>query len=110
MTRASFPPGFDVDDAVAHIPFVDAVYAAYERKKTDLTPVVDLPPGYGLVAWIQMSDFWIRKVPQFYGVIAKNDADPREHLVALRGTDRTLEWFDANPYAWLEEPVGGIDR
>jgi hypothetical protein len=98
----SFPPGFDASDAVAQIPFVDAVYAAYERDKSVLKPAVALPLGYDLVAWIQMSDFWLSRVPQFYGIIAQKTADPGEHLVAFRGTDSALEWFN-NAFAWLVE-------
>ena len=94
----TFPPGFDVNESVSESCFVDAAYTAFQKAQAthppSLTPAVTPPAGYTSVAWIQMTDTFLIKVPEFYGYIAKNNADPTEHAVVFRGTSNALEWID----------------
>ena len=42
-----------------------------------------------------MNDFTIVETsPQFYGVIAQSVTDPTKFVLALRGTENPIEWFD----------------
>ena len=106
----ALPAGFNVAEAVAQSYFVESVYTAYEANKSNLEPRVVLPAGYNLIAWIQMTDTFLVKVPQFYGVITQNNTDPTEHIIAFRGTDSALEWIDnawANLVPFTKVPDAG---
>jgi hypothetical protein len=76
--------------------FVEAAYQMYASDKTNLTPApVGIPDGWNLVAWIQMSDFAFGNVePKFYGFIAQNVPNPDSFVVAIRGTEGAIEWWD----------------
>jgi len=91
---------FKATDASLYGQFVQAAYTMYSqnlRKLTALTPPPssDFPPGYRLVAWVQMQDFILQSTaPTFYGIIAQSNAGPGQFVVAIRGTSNGVEWWD----------------
>lgn len=89
---------FDLQQAVLYGRFIEAAYAMYEADPANLTPPQpqDFPTGYRLTAWVQMQDFFIfgSTGPVFYGFIAHSDGDPNSAVVAIRGTQSDLEWWD----------------
>jgi hypothetical protein len=84
--------------AVLYGQFIQAAYTMYRNNPKNLTPPpsVDFPPGYELTAWVQMQDFFIfgGTGPVFYGFIAHSAHDPNLAVLAIRGTDNDLEWWD----------------
>src|SRR5215472_14011749 len=88
---------FDPQTAASDGHFILAAYAMYAVNNDDLTPnyAQFMPDGWDLVAWIEMSDFILgQRAPRFYGFIARNRADTDAHVIALRGTEGWLEWYD----------------
>ena len=84
--------------AILYGRFVQAAYTMYAKDPKCLTPLpsLDFPAGYELTAWIQMQDFFIfgSTGPVFYGFIARSIRDPNLAVMAIRGTDNNLEWWD----------------
>ncbi len=79
--------------------FVDGAYTMYEREPHNARPLPqahDIPDGYEMVAWIQMSDFffWYRLPMGFYGLMARNRTNLHQYVLALRGTKSMVEWWD----------------
>jgi len=78
--------------------FVDAAYAMFKRDRTALTPEPqphDLPDSYELVAWLNMTDFGIfSNQTKFYGLIARSVQNRHEFVLAIRGTEGVMEWWD----------------
>jgi len=67
----------------------------FRSDNDDLTPAPQLPPGWDLVAWIQMSDFLVIELPpRFYGFIAQAQKDASVNVLAIRGTQGWIEWID----------------
>jgi Lipase (class 3) len=87
---------FSSGDAVRYGHFVGAAYAMFDAAGSSLTPPPSgIPAGWELAAWIQMSDFAFGNVePKFYGLIAQSQADPTQFVVAIRGTEGAIEWWD----------------
>jgi kumamolisin len=87
---------FDPQAAVLYGQFVQAAYSMYGVNPSDLTPApTSIPPGYELVAWVQMRDFVIGSTgPTFYGFIAQSTLNANRFVVALRGTSDGVEWWD----------------
>jgi hypothetical protein len=86
---------FDPQAAAAYGDLILAAYAMYNSDNDDLTPAPQLPPGWDFVAWIQMSDFFLfDEPPRFYGFIARAQSDATSLVIALRGTQSWLEWYD----------------
>jgi Lipase (class 3) len=55
----------------------------------------------GLGAWIHMSDFFLNlEKPEFYGIVVHSMQDPNSRIIAIRGTEGRLEWFD-DAFAFL---------
>src|ERR1700759_5333651 len=82
--------------AVTYGPFVQAAEAQYSSHPTVLNPatIVGMPAGYTLVRTIQMTDFLGPAHSRvFYGYVAVG-GDPVTAVVALRGTESTMEWWD----------------
>jgi Lipase (class 3) len=89
----------DKPEAFFYGQFVDAAYTMYERDPQNPRPLPqahDIPDGYEMVAWIQMSDFffWYRLPMGFYGLMARSRTDHHQYVVALRGTKSMVEWWD----------------
>jgi hypothetical protein len=89
---------FDPTLAVLCGRFIQAAYTMYGNDPTKLTPPpsADFPAGYQLTAWIQMQDFFIfgSTGPVFYGFIAHSTQGANVPILAIRGTDSDLEWWD----------------
>jgi glycoside hydrolase-like protein/lipase (class 3) len=95
--RAGAAQPFDPLAAVQYGLLIEAVYSMYYAQESNPTPPPqpDFPTGFRLVAWVQMNDFaLVETSPQFYGVIAQSVRDPTKFVLALRGTESPIEWFD----------------
>ena len=82
--------------AVTWGPFIAAAAHQYTSDPSQLNPatVTGMPAGYTLVRTIQMSDFFgSQESRAFYGLIAVG-GDPKTAVVAIRGTETTMEWWD----------------
>ena len=82
--------------AVVWGPFIAAAAHQYASDPSQLNPatVTGMPAGYTLVRTIQMSDFFGSQVSRaFYGLVAVG-GDPKTAVVAIRGTETTMEWWD----------------
>lgn len=94
--------------------FVQAAYEMFRHPVgTDpLRPESALiPAGWELSAWIHMSDFLgdLTQV-KFYGIVAHKVDNPDERVIAIRGTEGTLEWIDdafAIPVPFRQVPSAG---
>lgn len=86
----------DKNSAVLYGRFLNAAYAMHNADDNNLTPPPKgIPEGWDLTAWIVMSDFAPGTVrPQFYGFIARSQANPQSVVLALRGTEGWMEWYD----------------
>jgi hypothetical protein len=80
---------------------------------------VGIPDGWELGAWIHMSDFILDVVePKFYGIVAHAKDNPDSRVIAIRGTEHAIEWFDdafAIPVPFRQVPkagyvAGGFDK
>ena len=88
---------YDQVAAVQYGLLIEAVYSMYYAQPTNTTPPTqpDFPTGFRLLAWVQMNDFTLLETPpQFYGVIAQSVTDSTKFVLALRGTESPIEWFD----------------
>jgi kumamolisin len=94
---ARAPAAFDANAATLYGQLVSAAYTMYNADPNNLTPApsADFPASYQLTAWVQMRDFVIGSTgPQFYGFIARSNADPGAYVLAIRGTSNAVEWWD----------------
>lgn len=79
--------------------FIDAAYAMYDKPQSadPLKPANDdrIPEKFELVAWITISDFVGQdKEPRFYGYLAQDPNDQERVVIAMRGTEGIVEWWD----------------
>jgi hypothetical protein len=85
-------------EAVGYGKFVNAAYTMFRRDTSNLRPEPqpgDIPDPYELVAWIDMTDFFFEdKDPEFYGFIGKSKNASQEFVLAIRGTEGRVEWWD----------------
>ena len=89
----------DKQEAILYGKFVNAAYAMFKRDTNVLHPepaTGDIPDPYEMVAWVIMSDFtfWGREIPKFYGLIGRHQQEKRNFILAIRGTEGAVEWFD----------------
>jgi predicted lipase len=88
----------DKKQAVLYGKCVNAAYTLFARDRTQLEPEPgdqDIPDPYELVAWLNMADFILfDETPKFYGFIARNKNDRHDFILAIRGTEGWMEWFD----------------
>ncbi len=94
--------------------FVQAAYTMFNNPQgaDPLRPdPASIPDGYELGAWIQMSDFILNIVePKFYGIVAHAIENPDARVIAIRGTEHLIEWFDdafAIPIPFRQVPSAG---
>lgn len=84
--------------AVFYGKFVLGAYAMHDRDRANLTPepqAGDIPDPYELFAWIHMCDFiFERTAPVFYGIVAQNKNTQGDFILAIRGTEGCVEWWD----------------
>jgi triacylglycerol lipase len=86
----------DPATAVTYGPFIQAAEAQYSSNPSQVSPatITNMPAGYTLVRTIQMTDFFGPVQSRvFYGYVAVG-GDPTTAVVALRGTQSTMEWWD----------------
>jgi triacylglycerol lipase len=86
----------DPATAVSYGPFIQAAEAQYASNPGVVNPaaITNMPAGYTLVRTIQMTDFFGPEQSRvFYGYVAAG-GDPTTAVVALRGTESTMEWWD----------------
>ena len=86
----------DPTTAVTYGPFIQAAEAQYSSDPSQISPatITNMPAGYTLVRTIQMTDFFGPEQSRvFYGYVAVG-GDPTTAVVALRGTESTMEWWD----------------
>jgi len=86
----------DPATAVTYGPFIQAAEAQYSSDPGQVNPatITNMPAGYTLVRTIQMTDFLGPEQSRvFYGYVAVG-GDPATAVVALRGTESTMEWWD----------------
>ena len=82
--------------AVTYGPFIQAAEAQYSSHPSVVNPatITNMPAGYKLVRTIQMTDFLGPEQSRVcYGYVATG-GDPGTAVVALRGTESTMEWWD----------------
>jgi len=86
----------DPTTAVTYGPFIQAAEAQYSSDPSVVNPatITHMPVGYTLVRTIQMTDFFGPAQSRvFYGYVAVG-GDPATAVVALRGTESNMEWWD----------------
>lgn len=76
--------------------FVAAAYDMFAVNEQDLRPAPrNIPAGWELSAWINMSDFLLQiEDPKFYGIVVHEIANPDNRIIAIRGTEGIIEWVD----------------
>ena len=86
----------DPNQAAFYGQFVAAAYDMYKANEDDLRPAPkNIPPGWELSAWIDMSDFLFQiEDPKFYGIVVHEIANPDNRIIAIRGTEGIIEWLD----------------
>lgn len=90
-------PHIDVGRATLLGQFVEAAYTMFEDNPGEMTPPAssDFPAGYQPIAGVTMRDFTFGSTgPIFYGFVAKKTASPDELVMAVRGTEGGIEWWD----------------
>ena len=105
-------PTMNPATAVAYGPFIQAAEAQYSSHPDQLSPatITNMPAGYTLTRTIQMTDFLGPEQSRvFYGYVAVG-GNPTTAVVALRGTESTMEWWD--DFHWdlvpfTQIPAGG---
>ena len=86
----------DPKQAAFYGQFVAAAYDMYGSNQVDLRPAPkNIPAGWELSAWINMSDFFFQiEDPKFYGIVVHEIANPDNRIIAIRGTEGIVEWLD----------------
>ncbi len=103
----------DKSEAFFYGRFVLAAYKMFKNQNPDpLRPAPDgIPDGYELAAWIHMSDFiFDSKEVKFYGILVREIKNPDSRIIAIRGTEGAIEWFDdafALPVPFRQVPSAG---
>jgi hypothetical protein len=102
----------DHEVAVLYGQFVNAAYAMFESDEKNLAPPPKgLPGGWNLVAWITMADFLGGDLePKFYGFIAQSATNSDSFVLAIRGTEGLIEWWDDAHFAsvlFMQVPNAG---
>jgi len=108
----------DKAKAVFYGQFVNAAYAMFKRDRAVLQPepqAGDIPDEYELVAWINMSDFFFGKeIAKFYGILARHQQQKHNFVLAIRGTEGVVEWWDdavTRPTPFRQAPnAGRVER
>ena len=91
-------------------PFIQAAEAQYASDPSQVNPatITNMPAGFTLVRTIQMTDlFGPAQSRVFCGFVAVG-GDPKTAVVAIRGTDSNLEWWD--DFQWSLVPFTQVSR
>jgi triacylglycerol lipase len=86
----------DPSQAAFYGKFVAAAYDMFSADENNLRPAPqNIPTGWELSAWINMSDFLFQiEDPKFYGIVVHEAANPDNRIIAIRGTEGIVEWLD----------------
>jgi hypothetical protein len=95
--------------------FVQAAYQLFAANPKSLTPpitsAVQFPAGYEIAFYLTAIDrFCDVSEREFYGFVAVSTAQPSNYVVAIRGTDKIIEWLidaEACPTPFVEVPAAG---
>ena len=94
----------DPKAAIFYGSFVQAAYSMFRAGDTNLRPDPaghGVPDGWDVVAWITMDDFFLgRPFEKFYGILAQEKTDSNSFVLAMRGTEGAIEWYN-NANAFL---------
>jgi triacylglycerol lipase len=98
----SYPTGFNVTDAITYANFVQQAYFQYYV-------LANTPPDFGYPAYNQVMvlppagyqvlyNIWYSELtsppPVYFGYVAALTANPKQIVIAIRGTENANEWFD----------------
>lgn len=86
----------DRGQAALYGQFVAAAYEMFGADESNLRPAPkNIPEGWELSAWINMSDFFLEsEAPKFYGIVAHEIGKEDNRVIAIRGTEGIVEWLD----------------
>lgn len=111
------PATYTPTDAYRYGAFVQSAYLLFDSAPTSftppITPSVQFPAGYEIAFYLTAVDkFAEESEREFYGFVAQSTstAEPTHYVVAIRGTDKIIEWFiDAEfiPTQFAEVPAAG---
>lgn len=109
------PSVFSPLDAYHYGAFVQAAYQMFASAPTSLTPpvtpAIQFPAGYQLAFYLTAVDkFAEESEREFYGFVAQSQTTPANYVIAIRGTDKIIEWLiDAEfvPTSFTEVPAAG---
>jgi len=86
------------DAAILYAKCIVAAYTMFKRDPNNLKPEPqpdDIPDPYEFVAWIHMSDFILgHDELKFYGFVARDKNTQNDFVLAIRGTEGAVEWWD----------------
>lgn len=101
------PATFNPLDAYRYGAFVQSAYLMFGNAPKSyappVTPDVQFPAGYQLLFYLTAVDHLADDSErEFYGFVAQSVSQPTEYVIAIRGTDKIIEWLiDAE---FLPEP------
>ncbi len=94
--------------------FVEVAYQMFYNNPGNLRPPIPtdiFPAGYNLILYLNAVDHILcDKENKFFGFIAQSQATPSETVVAIRGTEKLIEWLiDAEflPTPFTPVPAAG---
>lgn len=95
--------------------FVQAAYVMFGHAPASLTPPVtpdaNFPAGYEIAFYLTAVDkFAEESEREFYGFVARTTTTPLSYVIAIRGTDKMIEWLiDAEfiPTKFTRVPAAG---
>lgn len=101
---------FDPHLAVEYGSLIKVSYGMFAAADAPFTPPAPMPAGFEFVARIIMTDSFRKKeYPEVYGLIAKRTTKPNTFVLAIRGTDDRVEWWE-DLKAAIAIPVSGLGR
>ena len=109
----STPVVYQPLDAYRYGAFVQTAYLMFANAPKSLTPPVTpdvkFPVGYQLAFYLTAIDhFADENEREFYGFVAQSTTDPTDCVIAIRGTDKIIEWLiDAEFLPTKFTPVPG---
>lgn len=92
------PLAYSPLDAYRYGAFIQAAYSMFAREPKSFAPSIapeDLfPAGYAISFYLTAVDhFADESEREFYGFVAQSTTTPTETIIAIRGTDKIIEWL-----------------
>ncbi len=111
----STPVPYSPTSAYRYGAFVQTAYLMFGNAPASLTPPVtpdvQFPAGYQLAFYLTAIDHFAEESErEFYGFVAQSTTDPTDCVIAIRGTDKIIEWLiDAEflPTPFTPVPAAG---